>query len=458
MFRLVKQPTEAGDSTDGIVLTDAGHEWVADLEPGPITTSVAWASWALFAGLALMLVGAGIFATLLGVRSELDGFSALEIGLVSAAYYAGFLGGSRLSLRLLGTVGHIRVYAALASLLAASMLTSGLVSHPVAWILLRVATGVCLAGQYVVAESWLNQLVSNNGRGRLLSLYNVTTVVCYGIGQLWFTQLDPRAITGFAIAAILVSIAVAPVALSEDATPPVLTRSSRMTLRELWRMVPTGMVTSVLVGIAHGAFIGLGAVYGTRSGLSIGEIGVFVAMPTVGGLLLSVPVSSISDRIDRRLIGAGAAITALVGGLLLIQFGPASWVGLVAMAVVGGMTYPLYSIAGAYTNDWVPSEQLTAAAGQLVLLYGAGAFTGPIIGSFVMDIVGVAGFGWTTVVTHGAIALFLIVRMIQYPAAVRAKPWNEVPLSGRVLYLPATALAMGRRLRPGRRARRPEGS
>jgi hypothetical protein len=92
-----------------------------------------------------------------------------------------------------------------------------------------------------------------------------------------------------------------------------------------------------------------------------------------------------------------------------------------------------------------------------VLLYGAGAFTGPIIGSFVMDIVGVAGFGWTTVVTHGAIALFLIVRMIQYPAAVRAKPWNEVPLSGRVLYLPATALAMGRRLRPGRRARRPEG-
>ncbi|MFZ8997608.1 MAG: MFS transporter [Ilumatobacteraceae bacterium] len=454
----MKQPTEAGDSTDGIVLTDAGHEWVADLEPGPITTSVAWASWALFAGLALMLVGAGIFATLLGVRSELDGFSALEIGLVSAAYYAGFLGGSRLSLRLLGTVGHIRVYAALASLLAASMLTSGLVSHPVAWILLRVATGVCLAGQYVVAESWLNQLVSNNGRGRLLSLYNVTTVVCYGIGQLWFTQLDPRAITGFAIAAILVSIAVAPVALSEDATPPVLTRSSRMTLRELWRMVPTGMVTSVLVGIAHGAFIGLGAVYGTRSGLSIGEIGVFVAMPTVGGLLLSVPVSSISDRIDRRLIGAGAAITALVGGLLLIQFGPASWVGLVAMAVVGGMTYPLYSIAGAYTNDWVPSEQLTAAAGQLVLLYGAGAFTGPIIGSFVMDIVGVAGFGWTTVVTHGAIALFLIVRMIQYPAAVRAKPWNEVPLSGRVLYLPATALAMGRRLRPGRRARRPEGS
>ncbi|MFZ9017440.1 MAG: MFS transporter [Ilumatobacteraceae bacterium] len=453
----MKQPTEAGDSTDGIVLTDAGHEWVADLEPGPITTSVAWASWALFAGLALMLVGAGIFATLLGVRSELDGFSALEIGLVSAAYYAGFLGGSRLSLRLLGTVGHIRVYAALASLLAASMLTSGLVSHPVAWILLRVATGVCLAGQYVVAESWLNQLVSNNGRGRLLSLYNVTTVVCYGIGQLWFTQLDPRAITGFAIAAILVSIAVAPVALSEDATPPVLTRSSRMTLRELWRMVPTGMVTSVLVGIAHGAFIGLGAVYGTRSGLSIGEIGVFVAMPTVGGLLLSVPVSSISDRIDRRLIGAGAAITALVGGLLLIQFGPASWVGLVAMAVVGGMTYPLYSIAGAYTNDWVPSEQLTAAAGQLVLLYGAGAFTGPIIGSFVMDIVGVAGFGWTTVVTHGAIALFLIVRMIQYPAAVRAKPWNEVPLSGRVLYLPATALAMGRRLRPGRRARRPEG-
>jgi MFS family permease len=126
------------------------------------------------------------------------------------------------------------------------------------------------------------------------------------------------------------------------------------------------------------------------------------------------------------------------------------------MFVIGGMTYPLYSIAGAYTNDWVPSEQLTAAASQLVLLYGAGAFLGPIVGSFVMTRVGDDGYPWMAIVTHGAIALFLLVRIVQYPSAVRAKPWNAVSLADRLVYLPATALGMGRRLKPGARARRPD--
>jgi MFS family permease len=283
----------------------------------------------------------------------------------------------------------------------------------------------------------------------------VTTVVSYGVGQLWFSRLDPRAVTGFGIAAILVSIAVVPVALSEDAAPPLLAKPVRLSLRELWSIVPTGMVTSTLVGITHGAFIGLAAVYATRLGLSTGEIGVFVTMPTLGGLLFGVAVSSASDRIDRRLVGAVAAVVAAAAGFALMRQGPDSIVGLGSMVVIGGMTYPLYSIAGAYTNDWVPTEQLTAAASQLVLLYGAGAFLGPIIGSFVMAQVGDDGFAWTTVVTHGSIALFLAVRMLQHPSSERAKPWNAVPLAGRLMYLPATTLAMGRRLRPGRRARRP---
>lgn len=439
---------------DELALTDDSYDMSRGASPGPVTTSLVWATWSLFVGLGLLLVGAGMFATLIGVRSELNGYTALEIGLISAAYYGGFLGGSRLTLAFLGNVGHIRVYAALASLLAAAIVTAGLVSNPVAWILLRLVAGMCLAGQYVVAESWLNQLVSNHARGRLLSIYSAVSVVTYGAGQLWFTRLDPTALTGFGIAAVLVSLAVTPVALSADAAPPVMARPQRLHLRELWSMVPTGVITSVLVGITHGSFIGLIAVYATRVGLSINQIGLFVTMPTLGGLLLSVPISSVSDRIDRRIVGALAGLVATAGGIGLMWFGPSHVLGLASVAIVGGMTYPLYSIAGAYTNDWVPSEQLTAAASQLVMLYGAGAFAGPIIGSFVMSVVGDNGYASMTIATHGAIALFLVVRVLQHPTAVRAKPWNAVPTAGRLLYLPATAVAMGRRLRPALRPRR----
>lgn len=432
---------------DGIVPTDD----TLPTEAGPISTSLVWATWALFVGLGLLLIGAGLFATVVGIRVETDGFPTLAIGLIAAAYYLGFLLGSRLTLIALGTVGHIRVYAALASVLAAVILMTGMVVHPVAWLVLRFLAGACLAGHYVVAESWLNQLATNANRARILSIYTLVTVVAFGIGQVSIGLIDPDTLTAFGVAAVLISIAVTPVALSEDAAPPILAVPIRMPLRELVALVPTGVVTSVLVGIAHGAFLGLAAVYATRSGLDRSEIGIFVAMPTLGSLLLQVPISSASDETDRRIVGALTASAAAVAGIVLLVAGPGDWLGFAAMGAIGGATYPLYSIAGAYTNDWVPTEQLTAAASQLVVLYGAGAFAGPFLASIVMGIVGNDGFVWTTVATHVVIALYLTARIVQWRPSVRAKPWNAVVLETRVFQPPATAVGMGRRLRVQRR-------
>lgn len=422
---------------------------------GPLTMSIAWATWALFVGLGLMLSGAGLFATITGIRSENEGFPTVLIGLVTAAYYLGFLGGSRLALRLLGSVGHIRVYAALASLLAAAVLLTGMIVTPYAWILLRFISGACLAGQYVVAESWLNQLVTNANRGRILSLYSLVTIVAYGLGQVSVGLVDPNTLTVFAIAAIVTSIAVAPVALSAEAAPPIISTPERMTLRELFSIVPTGVITSVLVGVAHGSFLGLLAVYATRGGISESRVGLFVALPTVGSLLFQIPISAASDDIDRRAVGALAAFTAAAAAVLLVISDVGSVPSIIAMVVIGGTTYPLYSIAGAYTNDWVPTEKLTAAASQLVILFGAGAFLGPFIASVTMGFVGNSGFAWTVVVVHAIIGSYLLYRLITIRAPLRAKPWNEVAVAGRVFYLPATAVGMGRRIRQTRNPRVP---
>ena len=420
---------------------------------GPITQSLVWATWALFVGLGLMLTGAGLFGTLVGFRAQSEGFPTLLIGLVSGAYYLGFLLGSRIALLALGTVGHIRVYAALASVLSAGILVTGIWVQPLAWIGLRLLAGACLAGQYVVAESWLNQLVTNENRARILSIYSLTTVVAYGLGQVSITVVDADTLTAFGIAAVLISLAVAPVALSEEAAPPMTATPAGMPLRELFSLVPTGVITSILVGVAHGAFLGLGAVYATRAGLSQTEVGFFVAMPTVGSLLLQVPIAAASDDIDRRAVGALAAFAAAGAAVLLLAAGPDQWLGYVAMALIGGTTYPLYAIAGAYTNDWVPTEQLTAAASQLVVLFGAGAFAGPFVASVVMGGVGTSGFVWTAIGVHAIIGVFLVVRMVQARTPLRAKPWNEVALAGRIFYVPATVIGTGRRIRETRNRR-----
>jgi MFS family permease len=418
----------------------------------PVGSSLAWATWSLFVGLALLLVGVGLFATVVGIRSELNGYEDWQIGLIAAAYYGGFLVGSRLTLVVLEKVGHIRVYAALASILSATMIIVGLTHSAEAWIAIRFASGMCIAGLYVVAESWLNQLASNENRGRLLAVYMVVTSGAYGVGQLIVGPFNPLDITAFAFAAMLTSVAVAPVALSEDAVPPPLERIAKLQLRQLARVVPTGVGTCFLVGIAHGALVAIGVVYATREGLTPAEAGRFVAATAIGGMIAQWPLSSASDEIDRRFVGVVAGFGAVAAGVWLLLAGPFGWQGIAAMALLGAHSYPLYSIAAAYTNDWVEPEHVNGAASQLVLLYGAGALIGPPIASWAMSAFGSNGYPWAMIGMHAAIVAFLIYRLFAWRAPLKKRPWSESSLAARAFFIPATVVGMG--LRVGRRARR----
>ncbi len=415
-------------------------------DAAPVTDSIAWAIWGLFVGLAFLLVGVGLFSTLVGVQSQLAGFPNWAIGVISAAYYGGFLVGSKVAALALGRVGHIRVFAALASLLAVAMLLVGLTSSPGAWIALRFASGLCIAGQYVVAESWLNQLASNSNRGRLLAIYLVITSAAYGVGQLLIGTVNPRLLTGFAVAAVLTSLAVAPVTLSEDAKPPPIEHTEKLSLRALAEIVPTGVGACFLVGLAHGAFVGMGAVYAAQAGLSAGQIGPFVAITAVGGVLLQYPISSASDQVDRRFVGVVIALSAIAALAVMVVIGPFGWHGLLLMALIGGLSFPLYSIAAAYTNDWVEPARQTGAASQLILLYGAGALCGPLVTSQLMTHMGPRGFLWSIIIFHVLIVLFLVYRLMAWRAPIVDRPWRETSVMAKTFFIPATAVSMSRRL------------
>jgi len=417
---------------------------------GPaLRRDLALATWGLFVGLAFLMLAGGLFGTLLGVRSEKIGLPTAVSSIIAACYYVGFLAGSRLTLRALGKVGHIRVYAALASMLAAAMVAVGITENAGAWAVLRLITGVCTAGLYVVAESWLNDLATNENRGRLLAVYGVVTIAFFGAGQMLLFNFNPRLVTGFAVAAIVTSLAVAPVALSEEAVAPNLDEAEHISLRQLAKIVPTGVVSCLLVGVAHGAISGMAAIYATRVGLSPGHVGLFVALPSVGSVVLQWPISAASDDIDRRAVGFVAALGAAGVAALLELDSPHKPMAFVLFALLGGLSYPLYSIAGAYTNDWVEPEHLNAAASQLVTLYGLGAVAGPFVAAGSMIAFGPRGFFWALVGLHVAVALFFFYRMLAWRSPLAKRPWDQVSLPARAFFVPATIIAMGRRRRRG---------
>jgi MFS family permease len=400
-------------------------------------------TWGLFTGLALLLVTAGIFSTLVGIRAELKQLPTLVSGGITTAYYAGFLLGSWYALRALKQVGHIRVYAALASLLSASVLITGVYDSPLVWIIMRSSTGFCFAGLYVVAESWLNGLATNTFRGRLLAMYNVVTIGAYGAGQLLVFNFDARTLTGFAFAAVVSSLAVIPVAMSEQAATPQVENNTHITMRELAKIVPTGAGTILLVGLAHGGMLGMAVIYATREGLSVGRVGILIAAINLGGMALTWPISSASDDIDRRIIGVLSTLAVIILGLVMLTQSPSSWVTTALLFAIGGFSFPLYAVGGAYTNDWVSQEQMGAAASQLVTLYGFGAMIGPLVAAPFLDIIGTQGFAWSIISLHALILLFLIYRIRAWHAPVTTKHWDDVSFHGRAFFIPATIVSLG---------------
>jgi MFS family permease len=397
----------------------------------------------LFTGLALLLVTAGVYSTLVGIRAELKNLPTLVSGGITTAYYAGFLLGSWYALRALKQVGHIRVYAALASLLSASVLITGVYDSPLVWIVMRSSTGFCFAGLYVVAESWLNGLASNTFRGRLLAMYNVVTIGAYGAGQLLVFNFDARTLTGFAFAAVVSSLAVIPVVMSEQAATPQVENNTHITMRELAKIVPTGAGTILLVGLAHGGMLGMAVIFATREGLSVGRVGILIAAINLGGMALTWPISSASDDLDRRIIGVLSSLAVIVLGLVMLTQTPSSWVTTALLFAIGGFSFPLYAVGGAYTNDWVSQEQMGAAASQLVTLYGLGAMIGPLVAAPFLDIIGTQGFAWSIISLHALILLFLIYRIRAWHAPVTTKHWDDVSFHGRAFFIPATIVSLG---------------
>jgi len=320
------------------------------------------------------------------------------------------------------------------------------VLDPVVWTAMRFVTGLCMAGQYVVAESWLNDLATNETRGRLLAIYMVVVSAGYGLGQLLLGTSSAAGFDLFAVASILTSLAVVPVALSESSAPPYRA-PSRVSLRELASLVPTGVISALLVGVAHGALTGMGALYAARAGLSSGQIALFMGAPMAGGVAFQWPISAASDDVDRRAVAVVVAGAAAATAVLLALARPAGWTTYLMMLVLGGLSYPLYSLAAAYTNDWTEPEQMMAVASQLVTVYGAGAFLGPVLAGALMGAFGDRWYFWSLVGVHAVIAAYVFYRMLAWRAPLVERPWSEVSFPARAFFVPATLVAMGRRLR-----------
>lgn len=405
------------------------------------TLAAARGSWPLLIGIGLLLLGNGLQSSLLGVRADIESFGSTLTGVVMSGYFAGFLLGSTWTPRAVRRVGHIRVFAALAALASVAILIHSLIVEPVVWGLMRVLTGVCYAGLYVVSESWLNARADNATRGRLLSIYMVISYIGMGGGHLTLNLADPARADLFMLVSVAISVAVVPILLSATRAPETATPTP-VSLRALYRISPLGSVGTLATGIANGAVFTMGAVYARSVGLSVAEVSLFMAAIIAGGAIFQWPLGRLSDRFDRRAVITGVTFVAAALAILADRIAGLSDLGLLgAMALFGGATLSMYSLCVAHTNDHLSSDQLVAASSGLVFANGVGAILGPSIAGAAMDLHGPSGFfGWLAVV-HGAIGVYGLWRMTQRPAPSQDEQGPYVAMPARSSPFATSALA-----------------
>lgn len=365
----------------------------------------------LFIGLIMIMIGNGLQGTLLGVRANIEGFDTAMTGAVMSLYYVGYFLGCLFIPHYVSSVGHIRVFAAMASLASVTVLVHGVFPNPFFWGFIRLFTGFSYAGIFIVAESWLNNIATNKTRGKILGLYLFT---CFGglvLGQFLLNLSDPAHIELFILTSVLVSLSLIPISLSNRPSPE-FHEPEHLSLRRLYIISPLGLTGALITGTASATMIGFAAVYATQMGMSYGQVALYIAIYLLGGALFQIPIGWLSDKIDRRATLISLSFISAI--LAFICYLTSQDIGVLFFFVTflfGGTSLAIYGQCIAHTNDHLTHRQIISASSTLILLSGFGACFGPILASILMNIFGPEAFFLFLVGNFAAIYIFGIMRV-----------------------------------------------
>ncbi|MEM1283931.1 MAG: MFS transporter [Pseudomonadota bacterium] len=377
---------------------------------------------ALLLGSGFLFFAGGVNSLLLPVRGGQEGFSTFSLGLLGTGWAVGFVTGCLVVSKLVARVGHIRSYSVMAALACLAVLTSLLLLTPYAWVPLRALSGFCFAGAAMIVESWLNEKVGKESRGKVFGVYQMVNLTASTAGQMVLTLGDTRGYLFFVIAAMVYAMALIPTAVSSSRAPQPLV-STGLNIKELWVNSPVAVFSVLLLGISNSSFGTLGAVYGTQIGLPISILALFVALPVLAGAVIQIPIGALSDRIDRRVVLIGMAFVGLLADALFIFAGARdAWVQISFALLFGMAIFTMFPIAIAHANDHAPPEGYVRTSGGLLLLFGIGSIIGPLLAGFAMQEAGPEGLFMVTLVTHALIAGYAVYRISQRaPVAAEEK-------------------------------------
>ncbi|NRB33597.1 MAG: MFS transporter [Rhodobacteraceae bacterium] len=390
---------------------------------------------ALFLSVLLLQLSSGGVGPLDALSGLALDFTTEQVGLLGSAHFLGFFIGCWWAPRLMGTIGHSRAFATFTALGAIGLLLHMVIIAPIPWAVMRVASGMCVAGCYTVIEAWLNAKVTNETRGRTTGIYRVVDLTGSLAAQMLIGVLEPAHYISYNILAIFCCAALLPLTLT-TLTPPSTTGAPRLRPRLAFARSPMAAAGVLVAGLTAAAFRMVGPIYGQEVGLRPDQIGLFLAAFVLGGALAQVPAGWIADKVDRRwvlILFSAAAMGSCAVSASLTASSPS--LIFAASAFFGLTTFPIFSIAAAHAHDYAKDEERVELSAALMFFYALGAIASPLVVSRLIDSFGPDALFGFIAVGHLGLITFGLVRM-------SARPGIE-PRT-RYVYTPRTSFQIGR--------------
>jgi MFS family permease len=380
----------------------------------------------VLAGVICLETALGIIAPTITLQLVHRSAPAELIGIIGSAYFAGFLLGSLTCHRVIDRVGHIRSFAVFAAVAANATLLLLVFDQVYVWLGLRILAGYAIAGQYVVAESWLNDKATSDNRGRIFSLYMVVSWAASGVSPLALNLADPTGHLLLTLAAAALVSSLVPLALTRIGNPEIGERE-HFGLLKLYKISPSGIVACFGSGIATPAFYALLPAYMVEAGYSIHQLSFVYSFSTLAGLAAQFPIGYLSDRIGRRPLMLGTSVAATAATLALYVAGDRSFAVLAGLIFAfEGLIAPLYSLGVGQTSDYIEKKDFVAASSGLLFAWGLGSSVGPTMAGVLIGLVGPRGLFLFMAGSLALFCLFLISRMLARRAKTAKEQLNYV--------------------------------
>jgi MFS family permease len=370
---------------------------------------------ALLIAVLILITGNGLLQTLLPLSAADSGFSGFSVGLIGSAYYAGMLIGCIACPRIVARVGHIRAFAAFASVTAVTTLLHPLYVDPAAWMAIRFVCGISFAGLFATGESWLHDKAENVVRGRVMAIYSIVNQIGLAIGQQAIRFASTTSFSLFTLAASAISLSVLPLAFTrtEPPEPPPVPR-----LRMLWlfRISPVAVVGALAAGTANGTLWSLAPVFARESGLDDGEVATFMTAIILGAAFVQWQVGRWADLSDRRHVLLGAMAMAIAVELALAFIPNKGALILSVLAIpLGAATLVVYPLSSSHAADLAGRENLVEVSSALLLTYTIGAIFGPTLAAILMDVFAPGALFAHNAAIHAALVGFVLWRLRRRP-------------------------------------------